>query len=679
MQTADPTRSFIDKMGFTGGVDSFMSPQMIEDAEVRWAVNAVDKGGIWQTRPGFKSILSCCLTPGSVLYNWWVGVGQPALHPQFFTVFTPTNGYPQAVFALSGSIFHAQFNESTGLLGSIQQVTGLQFSKGAAQIHGTVCLKSADWVNGVKVNIKPYSVLMLQDDVSRCGYWDGNVGAHLNPRNLWTVDPNGNTIYTSGWNQTKIGKWGAWSGNRYWVFHGSQGWASDANDPFYFTECTVQTQVPVFNFPSDVTGCMDRGVSGITNSLLFVFNSNQVWSLWSGVQDRTQWVTTPDFQTCLFKGIGCVAGKSITNHMGLMYWYSDQGLVAFDSLGTVVSTQALPVIDSPMAYSKKMMACDRTLICAGNRDTYVFFAVPTGPIGQNGRLYNGHMQVLDRVVVPMDMQVGQMIPNGISSWQGIWTGIRPVEFSTPTISGRTRNFCFSMDYDGVPRIWELFQGNRSDNGEPVDWTIETKSHPVTSSPFVSAVFRHFRLLLEQVWGTFTISGSWKGLRGVYHDLLDTTVTATPGNFFAPTDSTGAFQPITANSGKVSNQSQIRDIVSPDNRVNNLPCQSKGVENPITKAYNDSTDRCFSLLLRFSGVGALTAYRIAVDAFPENVEGAVAEPESGVKQLPEAGCPVAVPGPLVNFVLPDGVPQDAFLPYDTKFQDESYVSPVAPCQ
>ncbi len=662
-QNPPSTRQYKDLLGFFEGVNSYLEPQLIKDSQVRWAENAVCKGGIWQTRPGYKALAALCLNPGSTFEAWWVAQGQPLLHPQFFTTFQPTGADPYAVFGISGSVFYAPYLPD-GSIGDATQITTLQFDPAADVIVATQTVKSTDIVAGAVVNITPQKVLILQDGKSRAGYWNGLAGGHLNPQKLWTVDGTGNTIFTPGYNQTQIGLWQAWSGNRLWVFNGSQGHASDLNDPLNFTEETVLTQVPVFNFPEDVTGAIDRGTSGVQQGLLFVGTANTMWALHSGIQDRTQWASTPDFQRVVFAGAGCVAGKSMVNHRGLLYWYSGDGIVSFDSLGTVISTQALPAIDYEMTISKRRMSPHRTSVCAGFRDSYVFWSVPVGPL-TNGRCYNGHTQVLDRMTVPIP-STGSVVPSGLTAWQGVWTGIRPIEWSTTAIFGQTRAICMSMDYDGVIRIWEAFQGNRADNGFQIPWVIETKSNPVTESPFVVNTFRYFQLLLEQIQGNLEIRGYYRGLRGQYHQLLDTEVTATPGSILTPTP---AYSPIKNDTANESFAKQFRDIPSKNSSDGGVApiCQSSDVES----IYEDAIDRSFSLLLRFRGVGALLAYRLASDLWSQNTEGEVIDPETGLHILPEKSCPQFIAGDKPDYILQDKLPADALVPYEPKFVDEDY--------
>jgi hypothetical protein len=669
-QNVPPTRKFKDVSGFIKGVNSFLAPVEIDEQEIVWAENASNRGGLWQTRPGFKTQLSLCLNDGSPFSVWWNANGQPVIHPQFFTIFTPTGANPQIVFGISGTVFTVQFMPN-GSLGSPVRVVGLKFDPTIPQMVAVSTVKSADIVSGLVTNVTPYNVLIIQDGVSRAGYWDGTSAGHLNPQKYWKVDAQGNTLFQSGYNETRIGLWMDWSGNRLWVSNGNQVFSSDANDPLHFTEETVLVNVPAFTFPDKITAVKDRGVSGIQQGLVFIFTENDTWSLWSGVQNRSQWITTGDFQRRVFSGTGCVAGKSPVNHMGFMYWYSGSGIVSLDTLGTVTATQFVPPVDVAMAHSKRRMSPDKSLACFGSRDGYVFWSVPMGPTAPNGRVYNNHTQVLDVLTTPPPIRNGPFYATSTPTWQGVWTGIRPVEWATATIFGQIRCFVFSMDFDGTPRIWEAFQGNRSDNGQPISWSIQTKAHPVNESIFVQSIFRHFRILFEQIYGNLSVVGSWKGMRGLYHQLLSTTLTASPGSILLGEPSR---TPITNSTVSDNFSKQFRDIRSMDNREPDTTCQSTGVEAP----YSDGRDRAFSLLLQMKGVGAILAYRIASDAKEETTEGEVVVAESGFHELPIAECPEYIAGPLPSFVLNDSPLADAFTPYISTFPDTQYVSPAEAC-
>ena len=753
-QNVPQTRTFKDVTGLTGGVNSFLDPQFIQDAQVRWAENAVNKGGIWQTRPGYDSIIDLS-TNGKTgaLYNWLINYSQssdtltyPAstvtlyienlrdfnfgenvtitsltspsnymtgsvvsqvdnlltvdvstvtgygtftgwsvtlnpdsqlpLVPQFFNVFQPTNGGPQFVYGISGGVFIANIN-ADGSYDTPRQLQQLIFDTRVDQMCVCSTVRSATIQDGTLFVTQPVNTLMIQDGVSRAGYWDGTTGNHLNPRKQWTLDTKGNIIYTDGYNQTRIGKYMAWSGNRLWVSNGTQLFASDLNDPLHFTEETVLVNIPSFTFPKNVTGLIDRGTSGNLENLMFIGTEDSIYVIHTGVQQRSAWVSITDFVRKIFAGVGSVSHKAMICHMGLLYWYSNNGIVALDSLGTVTSTQSITPIDSEMSYSKQQMGNDRSRICAGHFDSYVWWSVPVAVANSesgysatyNSKVYNGHTQVLDRLVTPGTFYVNTVTNFGGTGWQGVWTGLRPIEWATESIYGKTRTYCLSLDYDGQMRIWEGFNGNRCDNNNSIAWAIETKAHEVnmTNPMFNYSVFRYFRLLLSEIYGNLSIKGYWKGLRGQYHQLLDTAVTATPGSILL---NNPEFLPIINSTPSISFVKQTRDILSKDNRI-----AEENTSVNVESQFQDDIDRAFSLLLQFNGVGALKAYRLAVDDNPDNTEGAVVPPESGQHILPITIAPEYVSGAIPTYTTVARDSKLAITPVESHYLELGYQLPL----
>jgi hypothetical protein len=229
-----------------------------------------------------------------------------------------------------------------------------------------------------------------------------------------------------------------------------------------------------------------------------------------------------------------------------------------------------------------------------------------------------------------------------------------------------------MDYDGVIRVWEAFQGNRADNGQQIPWLVETRLHRVTRSVFDYANIRHFRLLLDQVLGKLGIEGFWRGMRGNYHSLLTTSVQATPGSVFTPT---AEYYPITNETDHRNFMPQTRTIPSPNVSTSSGSCQSAGVESQ----YDDSRDHAFSLLFKFLGRGALTAYRIAIDNVADDPEGTVTKPsgvdENGMNIVTPGGCPEHLTDNPAGYTLADAPSAHAFYPYQSPVDpDTPYVAP-----
>jgi hypothetical protein len=659
--------------GFPEGVDSFVHPLSVRQTQIRWMENGVTQGAFLQTRPGYKTQLTFDVSiVDSEAYTWWVSAGRPIIHPQMMVDFIPSNGPPQKIFAVSGSVWFCTINPS-GSLGVPQRIASLSFHPQADQITGTTCVQTNTIQDGGYVNnILPRNLLVIQDGFNRAGIWDGQSGRHANPEKKITATSSGDTLYPDNYNETRIGLWCAWSGDRLFVFNGRTGFASDLGDPTHFTEELTLTSFQMMVFPEDVTGAIDRGTSGNNQSAVIVFTRTTTWTLYSGIRNRIPsnygagWANTPGFMSKIFSGVGCVAGKSPIIHRGLLYWKSLDGIVVFDSVNTINATQNLPIIDKEMAYSKRLVCPPNNpagdFTCAGKHSSYVFWSVPVGVV-TNGRCYCRHTQVLDRQTTSAET----------TGWQGVWTGIRPVEWSSVQVASQ-HTYALSMDGDGIVRIWEAFQANRADNNKPIQWLVETRLDRVQNSVFEYANFRHFRLLVDQVLGNFFIKGYWRGMRGSYHQLLDKYITATPGSVLTPIP---GFSEVVNDTQHYAFLMQTRTVISEDLRGVNDACSSAGVESQ----YEDGTDHAFSLLLKLEGRGAIVAYRMAVDSRPDNTEGQAVlntgVDEQGFNIISATDCPKHIDGGFTEYQLYDQPVQLALSPYQPVYDDSSnYQSPPA---
>lgn len=255
---------------------------------------------------------------------------------------------------------------------------------------------------------------------------------------------------------------------------------------------------------------------------------------------------------------------------------------------------------------------------------------------------------------------------GTTGWQGVWTGIRPVEWATIQLAAE-HTYALSMDGDGVIRIWEAFQANRADNGQRIPWLVETRLDRVQNSVFEYANFRHFRLIVDQIVGNLDIVGYWRGMRGVYHELLNTKITATPGSVLAPVP---GFSTIVNDTQNYAFVPQMRTVISQDVRGVNDTCSSAGVESE----YEDGTDHAYSLLLKMTGRGAIVAYRIAVDSRPDNTEGRAVFPsgvsEDGFNIVSDVECPKHIEGVTPDYTLYDQPVQLALSPYQPVYDESS---------
>ncbi len=200
-----------DFSGWVGGVDSYLSPLIQKPGIVRWAVNAVNKGGLWQTRPGFDP-----------RFTWPTVAGGGNV--QGMEWFKPTNGNPYIVTAISGVVYAQKVN-ANGTLADPFALSSVAFSPNAKTVVFARALQSQTIVNGVVVPRTARNVIIMQDGGSRACYWDGTTSGSLNPQKSVTTTAGGDTLFDAGYNETRIGLWMAWSGNRLIVSNGAQAFA----------------------------------------------------------------------------------------------------------------------------------------------------------------------------------------------------------------------------------------------------------------------------------------------------------------------------------------------------------------------------------------------------------------------------------------------------------------------
>jgi hypothetical protein len=98
---------------------------------------------------------------------------------------------------------------------------------------------------------------MMQDGVTRAAFWDGSISRHLNPTPSTLTDANGERLTQVGLDETFIGLWMKWSGNRLWVSRDGMLFASDIGNPLKFTEAQYLNEGRAFYLPGECTGMIE--------------------------------------------------------------------------------------------------------------------------------------------------------------------------------------------------------------------------------------------------------------------------------------------------------------------------------------------------------------------------------------------------------------------------------------
>lgn len=570
-----------------GGMDSYTLPSALTDREYVAGMNVTCRGGIVQTRPGTKSI---------------VQVVRDAIRVQGFTAFTPTGGVPHLAAAVDGKIYVSSLPFT-----SVRQLTNLHFNPTSRYVTFESCLKSTDFDTSGELYFldRPFNILMIQDGATRAAYWDGSTSRHLNPTPSGRFDSNGDILTLPGFDETFIGLFMKWSGNRLWVSRDGQMFASDFGNPLKFTEAQYINEGRSFYLTGECTGMIETP----DQSGLIVFTADNGTLFKTSIQDRLLWLSTPDFQKVIFPDIGCVAPFSPIRQYGLIWWFSAQGLINSDQALATYRTSRIDYQDSEMMCSKGNLGPDLGGICTAAFENYLLVSVPSGDVR------NRHTWCLDQAV---------MEDGGGNAWDSYWTGWFPSQWATARMNGHERVFFISKDNEGCVKIWEANQPDRTDNGAPITCFVQTKNH-VFNSLDVQKRFLYGEVFAQEILGDVSMMIGVGGIKGAFYRATTKEIVATKGAVFA-----ASIYDITT--CMYGNRPQTRAI-----RTNENPepgyCNTCGVESDLP----NSIDREFGMLIVWSGRMGITSYGITTVPYEQPTGGDCEQNETGFRSLSEQGC------------------------------------------
>lgn len=585
------------------GVNSLLDPQFTPEDQVIWSVNTINRGGAYQTRPGYT------LIPDTA-----TGYTPP---PRGMTIFSPRNQEPFLVVAV-GSIIRVSEYPFT----SWRTLGGINLGDGVGPVYFETAIKGAVTSDGgTRSVIDPYPVLMIQTGETRAAFWDGTRAAHLSPIKPTDPDKPGSL------NETPIGTWMKWIGSRLWVAQGSRIRVSNILDPLKFTEEKLDSEGGALSIPDVCTGL---GVTSDLQSLL-AFTVSSTTSFQAGVMQRAPdpltgaggWINTPNFQSILFPDIGCVAGKTILNQYGLTWWLSQGGLVSLDGALAAYRTSKLHFKDNNMSRSKSNLSPDVSGACAGAYENFLLLSMPSGDT------YNSHTWVMDQSI--LDDLSSEAVP----AWASCWTGTRPVQWVSRNLKGKNRCFQLSRDHppDGGSRefrsgVWESFCPSKVDFGQTqadqmaikaISCSLETK---FLSKDASYGEFDHFRTKLRELGGSVHLDGYYASTHSGYKQVLSKDMVATIDTYNADQADVSGNAPLVR---------QARTIKSGEDRAQSLDLDA-GVED----IYNRNKDTSFSILLKWVGQLAISYLILYTRPSGEQTDGRVEIDETTVRKVTAGG-------------------------------------------
>lgn len=663
---------------FTDGMAAAADPMFLSDRAYRLAFNLVNRGGIVRTRPGYRSVFE--LTSGKLqglayfrpiaaeAYLVFAVAGKVYASRYPFSSYDELpniqfNPYAKQVY-FESAIKSAQLN-ADGTISTIEPKRVLMMQDGAytrpaywdgassghldpsqaAEAEATiedvtvgdvtttgVVTRATVTFQGDEYDAAPRVVFSAPSDVTgrratgtailldrkliAIQVTDGGAGYLTAPTIVFadpSVDSSDPAYGMSDKYQTPLGGPMIWSGDRLWVARGNKLFASDINDPLSFTESIYFAEGGFFQFNENIVGLAE--IPSLSSPSIAIFTGTTTSAIQSGIRDRSTWKQTPNFQQPIFPGVGCVSPRSIVKPYGELWWMTPAGFVSFNSAAQAASSSKLSIQDTAMLVSKANLSPDLSGTAAGTYENFIVLSVPYAD------KLNQHTWVLDQAVLS---EVGS---SSSTSWAGIWTGTRPVEWASGIFNNSPRSFFISVDYDGTNRLWEAFSSERTDNGNPISWAFETKSHNDFGAQATGLDLKRFvfgEVTLTDVVGETDLSVYWAGTRGKYKKIADWHLVSTKGSLEADT----AFTSV------ASNLPQTRVLRTPEIKTDaNATCSSLGVESKR----GDWMDTAFSLLIEGSGQAAIRSYRIFVDPEQEMGTGEAALTEQGPRVVQGAIC------------------------------------------
>lgn len=626
--------------GWMHGVNSIRNPWTLPEDQIKWAQNVSIRGGVAQTRPGFgmKLSLPAGNFQGGVLFNAnkqysAAGSEKNAAGVRIVqkpTIYTVDGGQSEEfelsylVFAVNGKVYYAPFPLVQPKDWNDYLLPGMSLDPTIEMVNFTVATRSAQTSTTTGTTVTPsHRMIVIQDGVNTPCYWDGSdrTGAKA-------ID-------------MPIGYWMAYSGNRLWVANGNVISASDIGDPLGWRERTGGTGRGDFSVPRPVTGMQDY-VGQNNDSRLYVFTDRATYSLASGILDRNAWATTANFQNVLYPTIGCVAGRSICFQAGMMWWYSQGGLVSADvAASSYLSSQVL-YKDVEMAKAKRLMSSRIGGICSVAFENYLLCSVP-------------YYEALNSATMVLDYAAASEWNQTRSpAWAGVWTGVRPIEWVSGVVNGRPRVFALSVDYaqtnDGsYNHIWEAFLPQRYD-------TYLSVQEDGSTTSFVNRIYCQAETGLlgdgmdlkqlnwaevdcNQIAGTVDVKVSYRGSKGTYQPILNTRILA----------ATEPYQYETSYSdddirklGLI--QTQYRRLVTE-------AVQSNSFDKSCESDYLLNIDKAFSLLIEWCGSLGVEGIRMFQTPFQDRSTGRVTIPEEKYCALGEDGASILVELPPAGLEEP----------------------------
>jgi hypothetical protein len=594
---------FIIDGQYVGGVDSLLYPTDLQQGCYAWGVNIINRGGIIQTRPGKKLIVSFC--------------GRRAQGHYWVRTMDDRN---YELVAIDGQVYWSLFPFSQWT-----QLPGVSFRPDVDRLWfcNTIQAVYYDSSNNLVVLPNPRNVVFMQDGYSKPCYWQ------LDDMTSGVVD----VYYVTGTplSPLPVGTAMIWQDNRLWVAIGDLVFASDLLYGASFTENTYLAEQSGFRFPRAVENLIPAPVQGI-----LVATNSSLHTLQSYVQDRTQWQNTPNFQADVSLEVGIIAPWGWVYLHGMLWLFTARGVISYDRALTQNLSTVITTADGELQRSKHLLAPRVDGICMGKWENVLLVSVPASCV------QNRHTWILDGgVSEKLNNQAGMC-------WVGIWIGTFPVQFTSPIINGTEHNYelAYSGGYlalntgespspqpDDGPlqsyiHLWENIIPNQLDGVETeVACSLETRAFLLATDDYYRFVFAEF--MLTNLKGIVPVQVYVAGLAGNYQLLFSTTLKAGIGPFGNPVNAKLYYVSKDGNTELENYRRQVRHMRTQEWVVNEKPSDGAACTE-ISR--HDGIDKAFQLMIQWQGRLGIRQIKFFYDRQLQSAQGVCPVDESTMDNI-----------------------------------------------
>jgi hypothetical protein len=602
------TRIPVSDRYWVNGCDSVRYPTDIPAGGYHWLENGVNRGGVIQTRPGKRLVF---LLPGS--------------RAQGLAIYRPYRQKEQLVWAIDGSVFWSPYPFT-----SYFKLPNVSFYENSPKVYFCQARQ------GVKLNLDgsltllptPVDVLMMQDGYTASAFYI----ATATSKPLQSGHNRGGAPFF----QCPVGTVMVYSGSRLWVAYRETIYASDFLNPNSFAERTYLAESDGFKLPEPCTGLLEVSSDPTIPPQLLAFSPFTVTAIQSGVLDRTQWQTTPNFQFLASRDYGSIADFSPINLFGMAWFFSEVGFMSFNEAMNQYRSSRVNPQDSEMMRSRANISPDRKGICAVSFQNFCLVSVPSGS------RFNRHTWVMDGTPMSeLDTQAGPC-------WAGIWTGTFPVQYAAGEIQDVPR--CFEIGYlcsqhnGNQIAIWEDFIGNRTDATDdhtenPISCSFETRIFEFTQTGELFR-FKYAEIDIVELVGDVALQIYYAGIKGHYrlaYSLILSAEEATAGSSAYPA---WTYQGLVTDTQLDSLRPQTRTVKTPEFSGSGLGEESDTCSDTcgIESKYQHDVDKGFQLLLNWQGQMGIREIRLFVEPYAQPGIGQCTPTEAGETNIVTAiGC------------------------------------------